>query len=106
MPEMAKVTAAAVTHETSNGSRLPRVKSIINTSRVKTRPAMGALNIPLTAPAAPHPTRSIIFLESSLKTCPKVLPMAEPVSTIGASAPTLPPKPMVMPEATTEDQVL
>ena len=32
--------------------------------------------------------------------------MAEPVSTIGASAPTEPPKPMVMAEAITDDQQL
>ena len=32
--------------------------------------------------------------------------MAEPVSTIGASAPTDPPKPMVMAEAMTLDQQL
>ena len=32
--------------------------------------------------------------------------MAEPVNTIGASAPTEPPKPMVMAEAMTDDQQL
>ena len=32
--------------------------------------------------------------------------MAEPVSTMGASAPTDPPKPMVMAEAMTDDQQL
>ena len=32
--------------------------------------------------------------------------MAEPVSTMGASAPTEPPKPMVMAEAMTDDHVL
>ena len=32
--------------------------------------------------------------------------MAEPVSTIGASAPTEPPKPMVMADAITDDQQL
>ena len=34
------------------------------------------------------------------------LPMADPVSTTGDSAPTEPPKPMVMPEATIDDHVL
>ena len=67
---------------------------------------MGALKIPATAPAAPHPTRSIICLLLNLNICPNELPMALPVSTIGASAPTLPPKPMVMALATTDDQVL
>ena len=37
---------------------------------------------------------------------PKFEPMAEPVSTIGASAPTEPPKPMVMADAMTLDQQL
>ena len=36
----------------------------------------------------------------------EVEPMAEPVSTIGASAPTEPPKPMVMELAMMDDQVL
>ena len=106
VPAMAKVTAAAVTQDTSKGSRLPSVKSIISTSSVNTRPAIGALKMPLTAPAAPHPTRSIIFLLSRRNICPRFEPMALPVSTIGASAPTLPPKPMVMPDATTDDHVL
>ena len=43
---------------------------------------------------------------SSLKSCPKFEPMAEPVSTMGASAPTEPPKPIVMAEAMTDDQQL
>ena len=45
-------------------------------------------------------------LRSMWNNCPKFEPMAEPVSTIGASAPTEPPKPMVMAEAMTLDQVL
>lgn len=40
------------------------------------------------------------------KILPRFEPMAEPVSTIGASAPTDPPQPMVMAEANTEDQTL
>ena len=71
-----------------------------------TSPAIGALKMPATAPAAPQPTRSIICLLLRLNNRPKLLPMALPVSTIGASAPTLPPKPIVMALATTELHVL
>ena len=82
------------------------VRSIINTSSVNTSPAMGALKIPAMAPAAPQPMSSISVRLSMRKSFPRFDPMAEPVSTIGASAPTLPPKPMVMAEATTLDHVL
>ena len=67
---------------------------------------MGALKIPATAPAAPHPTNSINVRCSILNALPKLEPMAEPVNTIGASAPTDPPKPMVMALAKSDDQVL
>ena len=82
------------------------VRSIIKTSKVNTSPAIGALKIPAMAPAAPHPTNVINVLLSNLNSCPKFEPMAEPVKTIGASAPTEPPNPMVMAEAITLDHVL
>ena len=72
------------------------VRSIISTSSTNTNPAMGALKMPATAPAAPQPTSSIICLPDRQNNRPRLLPMALPVSTMGASAPTLPPKPMVM----------
>ena len=62
--------------------------------------------MPATAPAAPHPTNSISVRCSILKMVPRLEPIAEPVSTIGASAPTEPPKPMVMELAMMDDQVL
>ena len=46
------VKHVAVTQDISTGSREAIVKSIIRTSNVNTRPAMGALNIPAIAPAA------------------------------------------------------
>ena len=73
---------------------------------MKTKPAIGALKIPDTAAVAPQPTRSISVRLSNLNIRPKLLPIAEPVKTIGASAPTEPPKPIVMAEATIDDQVL
>ena len=82
------------------------VRSIISTSSVKTSPAMGALKMPATAPAAPQPTSSISVWCSILKRLPRLEPIADPVSTIGASAPTEPPKPMVMELAMMDDHVL
>ena len=58
------------------------------------------------APAAPHPMSVISILRSMWNSCPKFEPIAEPVSTIGASAPTDPPNPMVMADAITLDQQL
>ena len=82
------------------------VRSIISTSMVNTRPAIGALKMPAIAAAAPHPTSSISVLLFMRNFCPMSLAIAEPVSTIGASAPTEPPKPMVRADAITDDQQL
>ena len=97
---------ADVTELISSGSTLLSVKSRSSTSTTKTKPAMGALKIPAIAPAAPHPTRSISWRCSSLKSRPVLLPMAAPVITIGDSAPTDPPKPIVIELARSDDHVL
>ena len=81
-------------------------RSTISTSSVNTSPAIGALKIPAMAALAPQPTNKIIVFLSMRNNCPRLLPMAEPVRTIGASAPTDPPNPMVIPDATTDDQQL
>ena len=60
--ELVVVNVVAVTDEISSGTIEATVRSSINISSVKTIPAIGALKIPETAPAAPHPTRSVIFL--------------------------------------------
>ena len=73
---------------------------------VNTIPAIGALNIPAIAAAAPHPTNNINVLLFILKRCPKLLAILEPVNTIGASAPTEPPNPIVIADAITDDQQL
>ena len=82
------------------------VKSKSRTSITNRIPAIGALKIPAIAPAAPHPTKIIKLCCSSLKYLPKFEPMAEPVSTIGASAPTDPPKPIVTELATRDECIL
>ena len=96
----------AVTLEVRMGSKEAIDKSTISTSSVNTNPAIGALKMPAIAADAPQPTSSISCLLSILNNCPRLEPMAEPVSTIGASAPTDPPKPMVMADAMTDDQQL
>ena len=96
----------AVTLAMSIGEMLAMVRSIISTSMVNTNPAIGALKMPAMAAAAPHPTSNISVLLFMRNFCPRLLAIAEPVSTIGASAPTEPPKPMVIAEATTDDQQL
>ena len=100
------VKQVAVTHDMSIGNIADIVMSISNTSTVNTRPAIGALKMPAIAPAAPQPTSVISILRSMWKALPRLEPMALPVSTIGASAPTEPPKPMVIADAITDDQQL
>ncbi len=96
----------AVTAVTSNGIIDDIVRSRSKTSITNSIPATGALKIPAIAPAAPQPTSIIRLCCSSLKNLPRLDPMAEPVSTIGASAPTDPPNPMVMELATSDECIL
>lgn len=96
MPLRMYDTVVAVTAVNRRGSMEDMVRSSSNTSITKRMPAMGALKMPAMAPAAPHPTRIIKLRCSSRKKLPRFDPMADPVSTIGASAPTDPPKPMVI----------
>ena len=67
---------------------------------------MGALNMPAMAAAEPHPTSSMSSRWSSRKSRPMFDPMAAPVYTIGASAPTDPPNPMVIELAMTDVYML
>ena len=100
------VKHVAVTAAVRMGRSDAMLRSTISTSSVNTSPAIGALKMPAMAAAAPHPTSSISVFLSIRKYCPRLEPMAEPVSTIGASAPTDPPNPMVMADATTDVQQL
>jgi len=77
------------------------VRSSIRTSMVNSSPAMGALKMPAIPAVAPQPSKIIMVCWSRRNLRPRFEPMAEPVSTIGASAPTDPPKPMVMLDART-----
>ena len=75
-------------------------------SKVKSTPAKGALKMPATAPAAPQPKRMVMFLYDRPIFLAMFEPMAAPVYTIGASAPTEPPKPMVTELARMDDHML
>ena len=82
------------------------VRSSISTSIVNSIPAIGALNIPAIPAAAPHPTSIISNRGDNRNALPRFEPIAAPVNTIGPSAPTDPPNPMVIELATTDVNVL
>ena len=88
--------------EIINGITVTPVRSIISTSKVNNIPAIGARKIPAIPAAAPHPTRTIRVLGDSRNACPTLDPIAAPVYTIGPSAPTDPPNPMVIDDAISE----
>ena len=78
----------------------------MSTSMVNSRPAMGALKMPAMPAAAPQPTSIMSVCGDKRKACPRFDPMAAPVNTMGPSAPTEPPKPMVTDDATSEAYML
>ena len=87
---------APVIDAMSSGITDSVVRSIMSTSNVKSIPAIGALNMPAIPAAAPHPTIIMSTLGDMRNSDPMVEPIAAPVNTIGPSAPTEPPNPMVM----------
>ena len=95
-------TVAAVIDEMSSGITDTVVKSIISTSMANSIPAIGALKMPATPAAAPLPTSIISICGDMRNRLPRFDPIAAPVLTIGPSAPTDPPKPIVIELATTE----
>jgi len=106
VPESMYETVVAVRDVTNNGRIEDMARSSSNTSMTNNIPAMGALNIPAMAPAAPQPTSNIKLRCSRWKNLPRLDPMADPVSTIGASAPTDPPNPMVSELAMSDEYML
>ena len=99
-------TTVAVSVEMSSG--IIELMEILkrSISKVKRMPARGALKMPAMAPAAPHPKRTVIPLYERCALRPMLLPNAAPVYTIGASAPTEPPSPMVSTLVSSEDHIL
>lgn len=92
------------TAEIKSGVATLTVRSIIKTSNTNRTPAIGALNTPAMAPAAPHPRRIMTYLVFILKNLAMLEAIALPVKTIGASNPTLPPKATVIEEVNIELQ--
>ena len=79
----------------NSGIKAGILTSVSNTSKAKITPAMGLLKtaaIPAAAPAANNRVRSDLVTNKSL---PALAPIALPVTAIGASNPTEPPKPTV-----------
>jgi len=81
------------------GLNVARPKSPRMISRANMEPAMGALKVAAMPAAAPQPTRVRILSAETLRICPMVDPMADPICTMGPSLPTEPPVPMQMAEA-------
>ena len=98
---MAPATAATI-----RGITEAAVRSSINTSTVNSTPAIGALKMPAMPAAAPQPTSTISVFGDNRNMLPRFEPIAAPVYTIGPSAPTDPPNPIVMELATTEVYIL
>jgi hypothetical protein len=92
--------------EISSGSIDDREMLNRRISIVNSTPARGALKMPAMAPAAPQPSRTVMLRYDRPQSRPRLLPMAAPVYTIGASAPTDPPNPMVTADVSIDDQVL
>ena len=72
-------TIVAVTDDSSNGriDDIDRLNS--NISKVNSTPAIGALKIPATAPAAPQPRSMVMFLYDRPKALATFEPIAAPV---------------------------
>ena len=92
-----------VAAEISRGKMALPVRSSMSTSKVKTMAAMGALKMAAMAAVDPHASNRVVCFGLRWKKRAKFEPMAEPVSTIGASRPTDPPKPTVMALDTMEE---
>lgn len=95
LPNKRKETVVPVIEAISSGKSDPIVRSIIRTSMAKTIAAMGDLKIAAMAAEEPQAIKSIFVCVFILNNLPIFEPMADPVSTIGASSPTEPPKPTV-----------
>ena len=105
-PKNSRDKTVPVAAEISRGSRAALVRSSISTSMAKTMAMIGALKMAATAAVEPQASSKVVDLALRLKSCARLEPMAEPVSTIGASSPTEPPKPTVNVLATIDEYML
>ena len=80
-----------------SGMKSGMVISVSNTSTAKITPAMGQLKTAAIPEAAPQARSNTLSLSPNPSRVATLEPMAEPVITMGASRPALPPKPTVIP---------
>ncbi len=73
-----------------------------STSRVKSTPPVGDLNIPAIPAPAPIPMSMRSHWSERPNQRPTLLPMAAPLYATGPSEPAVQPKPMVRPQVSTE----
>lgn len=90
-----------ITEAINRGMKLAVLISNKMTSIAKITAPIGAPNIAEIAPAAPHPINSVRFFGLRCINRPTFEPIAEPVTTMGASKPTDPPNPTVSAEVIT-----
>ena len=96
----------AENEEQMMGISAPSERSIINTSKAKKMPVIGAWKMAANAAAPPMPMSMITCLYSNFSQRPMLEPMDAPVETEGPSKPTEPPKPTVKALATMVDHML
>ena len=89
-----------VAEASSSGTSAPKVRSRLNTSRVKTKAAIGVPKMLPRAPAVAQEIRRIRCLKPRRSQRARLEPMAAPVPTVGPSRPTEPPNPTVKAEPT------
>lgn len=106
LPRNKMESTVPVAAETKSGKIDAAVKSIIKTSIANTMAATGALNTAAIAAVQPQAKSSVVFLAFKLNNLDKLDPIADPVSTMGASNPTDPPNPTVNELATMEEYIL
>ena len=106
LPQKRSEKTVPVMAEMSRGRMALPVRSSMSTSKVKTIAAIGALKMAAMAAVEPHASNKVVCLLFILNIRATFEPIAEPVSTIGASKPTEPPNPTVMELATMEEYTL
>ena len=89
----------AITEAMTTGLNWATAKSPRINSNVNRAPAIGALKVAAMPAAATHPTSVRMRRTLTLKTCPRVDPIAAPICATGPFRPTNMPVPILMAEA-------
>ena len=102
LPKNRIESTVPVAAEINNGIIVAAVKSIISTSMANVIAATGAINTAAIAAVEPQASNKEVFFALRLNKRARLDPIAEPVSTMGASIPTVRPIPTVIELATIE----